>query len=102
MITRRGYRFRLLLIVLLIMIAPFLVPQQVFAVCSSEERIEMAMDGVPNHKINRICNQRGPITGSVCSTLEGKCRLERPQEFFSPCVCIDSYGQRHPGEVQQY
>lgn len=91
-----------LALALLTIISMLGIPKDARAVCSSEERIDMAMDGMSEPEINRECNARGPIGGSVCGTLHGKCRLPRPQEFNSSCYCIDEYGRRQPGKTQQY
>jgi hypothetical protein len=72
------------------------------AVCSSEERIDMAMSGMSEWEIDAECNARGPIVGTVCDTLQGKCRLSEPQPFWSSCVCQDSYGHEYPGQTVQY
>jgi hypothetical protein len=72
------------------------------AVCSSEERIDMAMSGMSESEIDAECDARGPIVGTVCDTYEGKCRLPNPQPFWSPCLCVDSYGRQHHGQTIQY
>jgi hypothetical protein len=58
------------------------LPKDAGAVCSTEERRDMAIDGMSRVEIDRECEERGPITGTVCGTLHGKCRLERPLPFF--------------------
>lgn len=77
------------------------IPKEASAECASEDRIAMARQGMSRSEINRRCGQ-GPVMGTVCATLENKCRLRQPRPFFSPCYCPDRYGRRIPGEVQQY
>ena len=89
------------LAVVLLVLWMVVLPKEAAAVCSTEERQAMAMQGMSRGEIDRRCGS-GPVMGSVCSTLQGKCRLNSPRPFFSACSCIDNYGRMHPGEVQQY
>jgi hypothetical protein len=85
------------LLVTLSIVSIAMLPKAAVAVCSTEERWDMATRGMQEWEINAECAARGPIMGSVCSTLHTKCRLPAGYAFGSSCWCGSD-----PGYVQQY
>jgi hypothetical protein len=84
------------------------MPLAALAVCSSEDRIELAEEGYSEAQINAQCssgtNAFAPPPdfglGTVCVTQWGSCSLPQPSWRGHGCSCTTSDGNEIPGLVQ--